>query len=296
MSDTNTSSNAPQLPKRPYGRSGEMLSILGLGGIVVMNAEQDDADRIVAEAVERGVNYFDVAPGYGDAEIKLGPALQPFRKNVFLACKTSKRQGEPALEELERSLQQLRTDHFDLYQLHGLCDVAGDVDAAFASDGVMPMLIEQHKAGRIRHLGFSAHSVEAAMAAMDRYDFDSILWPTNFACYFTGGFGPQVVEAALEKGMAVLALKAMARQLWPETAHREQFSKCWYQPLNDPRQAELALRFTLSQGVTALLPPGAEPLFRLALDLITDDRAITPAEVEELRELATELTPIFQTA
>ncbi len=224
MSKMNTSSNVPQLPKRPYGRSGEMLSVIGLGGIVVMNAEQADADRIVAEAVERGVNYFDVAPGYGDAEIKLGPALQPYRKDVFLACKTSKRQAAPALEELERSLQRLRTDHFDLYQLHGVTDVASDVDAAFESDGVMPMLIEQHKAGRIRHLGFSAHSVDAAMAAMDRYDFDSILWPTNFACYFTGSFGPQVVEAALGKDTAVLALKAMARQIWPDDAQREQFS------------------------------------------------------------------------
>ncbi len=80
-------SNPPKLPRRPYGKTGIDLSIIGLGGIVVRDAEQKHADRVVSEAVERGVNYFDVAPTYGDAELKLGPALVPYRKNAFLACK-----------------------------------------------------------------------------------------------------------------------------------------------------------------------------------------------------------------
>src|SRR5512138_3719256 len=109
------------LPKRRY-RDNVDLSIIGFGGIVVMGQEQKDADREVAQAVERGVNYFDVAPQYGngEAEIKLGPALAPHRKQVFLACKTLQRTAEGARMELERSLQRLRTDHFDLYQFHAV--------------------------------------------------------------------------------------------------------------------------------------------------------------------------------
>ena len=89
--DAVASANPAQLPPRAYGSTGVKLSVIGFGGIVVMNAKQDHANRVVAAAVERGVNYFDVAPSYGDAEIKLGPALKPYRKDLFLACKTGER-------------------------------------------------------------------------------------------------------------------------------------------------------------------------------------------------------------
>ncbi|HXK93741.1 MAG TPA: aldo/keto reductase, partial [bacterium] len=107
------------MPRRGYG-SSEPLSIIGFGGIVVMNAEPAHAARVVARAVDRGVNYFDVAPTYGDAQDKLGPALEPYRDRVFLACKTTRRDKAGAEEELNDSLKKLRTDHFDLYQLHAL--------------------------------------------------------------------------------------------------------------------------------------------------------------------------------
>ena len=108
-------SNAAQLPRRPYGDTGIELSIISFGGIVVMNADAEHASQVVGEAVERGVNYFDVAPSYGNAEEKLGPALEPYRKDVFLACKTGQRTAEGAQTEFDRSLELLRTDHFDLY-------------------------------------------------------------------------------------------------------------------------------------------------------------------------------------
>src|SRR3954447_4482618 len=128
------------LSRRPYVNAGQELSIIGFGGILVMNASQDHADRLVAQAVEAGINYFDVAPTYGNAEERLGPALEPFRKNVFLACKSTCRDAASAKKELDASLQKMRTDYFDLYQLHGLVDMAKDVDPAFARGGVMDAL------------------------------------------------------------------------------------------------------------------------------------------------------------
>lgn len=110
--------NRANLSQREYGQTGVKLAIIGFGGIVVKDAEQQHANRIVAEAFEKGVNYFDLAPTYGDAELKLGPALEPYRKNAFLACKTTERQREGASEELKESFKRLRTDYFDLYQLH----------------------------------------------------------------------------------------------------------------------------------------------------------------------------------
>jgi aryl-alcohol dehydrogenase-like predicted oxidoreductase len=290
-----SSANRASLPRRDYGRSGVKLSIIGFGGIVVKDAEQQHANRIVAEAFEKGVNYFDVAPTYGDAELKLGPALEPYRKKVFLACKTTERSREGALKELTESLKRLRTDYLDLYQLHAITDVEKDVDAVFAKGGAMEVFIEAKKQGQVRHLGFSAHSEQAALAAMERYDFDSMLFPINFATYYKGNFGPRVIAAAKSRGVARLALKALARQQWPQgDPTRKEYGKCWYQPLAARQEAKLGLYFTLSQPVTAAIPPGEESLFRMALELAMDFEPISTQDMEKAKQMAATLNPIFQ--
>ncbi len=288
------SENRATLLRREYGQTGVKLSIIGFGGIVVKDAEQQHANRVVAEAFEKGVNYFDVAPTYGDAELKLGPALEPYRKKVFLACKTTERRREGASHELEQSLKRLRTDHLDLYQLHAITDVKKDVDVAFAKGGAMEVFVEAKKQGRVRYLGFSAHSEEAALAAMDRYDFDSILFPVNFATFFKGEFGPRVIATAKSKGLAILALKALARQRWPQgDPSRKKYPKCWYQPLTQRDEARLGLYFTLSQPVTAAIPPGEESLFRMALDLAMNFKLVSARELETAKQMAGPLNPVF---
>src|SRR4051794_17829907 len=217
------------MERRPLGTTGEELSIIGFGGIVVMNAEPSEARERVAEAVDRGVNYFDVAPSYGNAEERLGPALEPYRNRVFLACKTQKRTKQDAAAELRDSLQRMRTDHFDLYQLHAMT-TREDLDTATGPGGALEACVQAREQGLIRHIGFSAHNVDVALALMDRFDFASVLFPLNWMEYFNAGFGPQVVEKAARKGVGRLALKAMARQKWPEGADREAYPKCWYEP------------------------------------------------------------------
>ena len=287
-------SNAAILPRRDYDRTGTRLSVIGFGGIVVMGMEQRQANRAVAWAVERGVNYFDVAPSYGDSEVQLGPALAPYRKDAFLACKTGEHARTKAESEFKRSLKRLRTDYFDLYQLHGLTDVKKDVDAAFRRGGIMPWLIKAKETGQVRHIGFSAHTTEAALAALDRYDFDSVLFPLNFAAWHRSRFGPAVIEKARAKGAARLALKMLARQKWPEgERERSPFKKCWYQPISDAREAELAVKFTLSLPVTAAVTPGEEALVRLAVESTMKYEPITKEEQAELKSLAKTLEPLF---
>jgi len=103
---------------RSLGKTGMQASNVIFGGIVVMNATEEESACWIKEAVDQGVNYFDVAPSYGNAEAMLGPALELYRKDVYLACKTTQRKGEEAKRELDRSLELLRTDHFDVFQLH----------------------------------------------------------------------------------------------------------------------------------------------------------------------------------
>jgi aryl-alcohol dehydrogenase-like predicted oxidoreductase len=289
------SKNRPRLRQRKYGQTGVKLSIIGFGGVVADGAEQQHANRLVAEAFEKGVNYFDVSPTYGDAELKLGPALKPYRKKVFLACKTGQRGREGASEELDESLRRLRTDYLDLYQLHSIADVKNDVDAVFAKGGAMEVFLEAKKQGRVRYLGFSAHSEQAALTAMDRYDFDSVLLPINFATFYKGHFGPRVIAAAKSRGTAILAIKSLARQQWPQgDKSRKQYPKCWYQPLTERDDARLALYFTLSQPITAAISPGEESLFHMALDLGLNFEPISRQELEKVKQMAESLNPIFQ--
>lgn len=282
-----------KLEKRSLGRTGEMLSVIGFGGIVVMDATPDKATDAVRMAIDAGVNYFDVAPSYGDAEVKLGPALEPYRKSVFLACKTGMRTKDGARKELEQSLKNMRTDHFDLYQHHAVTTIE-DVESILGPGGAMETFIEAKKEGKIRFLGFSAHSEEAAMALMDRFDFDTILFPFNYAIWHAGNFGPRVMAKAKEKNLGILALKAMAKGPWPEGADRSGYPKCWYEPLTSSEDIMMGLRFTLSHPVTAALPPGDENLFRQALAISDKLKPLDKSEVISIREKALKGIPLFR--
>ncbi len=283
---------AGKIEKRSLGKTGVKISMIGFGGIVVMDATTEQAAARVKEAIDFGINYFDVAPSYGNAEIMLGPALEPYRKDVFLACKTGQRDKEGARRELEQSLKNLRTDHFDLYQLHAVTTLE-DVNKIFGPEGAIETFLEAREEGKVRYLGFSAHSVEAALELMNRFNFDTILFPFNFATWNAGNFGPQVMEKAKEKEMGILALKAMARGPWKEGATRT-VKKAWYEPLMDPEEAKKGLRFTLSHPVAAAIPPGDEELFSLALRLAIDFKPLNASEVEEMKAKGLNTDPLFR--
>ena len=282
-------------PKRPLGKTGCELSIIGFGGIVVQNAAPEHAKAVVAEAFERGINYFDVAPSYGNSELKLGPALKPYRDRAFLACKTGKRDKAGAKEELDNSLKTLQTDHFDLYQMHALIDIEKDVKAALSKNGAIQTFLEARKAGVIRFIGFSAHSPQAALTAMREFDFDTILYPVNFCTHFHSKFEQEVLAEAKKRNMGILALKAMAKQKWQneQSPQRQAYQKCWYEPIDDMELARLALSWTLSQGITAGVSPGGEKLFGVALELAPACKKITAAEITQLESIAKSLQPIL---
>lgn len=280
------------MQKRPYGKTGIDLSIIGFGGILVTNTEADEASRLVARAVDHGINYFDVAPSYGNAEECLGPALEPYRKDVFLACKTTERSREGAEREMLQSLDNMRCEHFDLYQLHAMT-TQEDFDAATAADGALPFLVEAREKGLIRYIGFSAHSAEIAVQLLDYFSFDSVLFPLNWTHYFQANFGPQVVAKAEETGAARLALKALAYGKIGEGEDKK-YAKCWYHPIDDRALADLALRFTLSQPITAAIPPGEVKFFDMALDIAAQFRPVDEEEIAALRERSEAAVPLFR--
>jgi len=283
------------LARRPY-KDGIKLSVIGCGGIVLVGQDQKAANDEVARSIDRGVNYFDVAPSYGkgEAERKLGPALKPYRDKVFLAEKTGKRDAEPARIELEQSLKTLETDHFDLYQFHAVTSLE-QVEQILAPGGALAAFVKAREQGKIRYIGFSAHHQEAALKLLDSFAFDSVLFPINYVCCSHGNFGPGLLAKAREKKIPVLALKALAFTPWAgkEARKNRPNPKCWYQPITDYDQAKSALRFTLSEGVTAAIPPGDEHIYRIALDIAAGFKPLSAAERKRLLASAKSVKPIF---
>jgi predicted aldo/keto reductase-like oxidoreductase len=282
------------LQKRVFGKTGLKVSIIGFGGIVVMGENPAHAGKVVAEAIEKGVNYFDVSPSYGDAELKLAPALKPFRKNVHLACKTGRRDSIGAAEELKQSLKHLETDYLDVYQLHGLVDVEKVVKPALGKNGAIKTFIEAKKAGVIRNIGFSAHSPAAAITAMKEFDFDTIMFPVNFVTHFNGGLETEVLAMAAKQNLVIIAIKAIAKQKRQANIAPDRFPKCWYEPYEDPAIVELALNWTLSQNISLAIPSGEENLFKMCLDFAKNCRKLTQSQIERLKEIASALEPIFE--
>ena len=281
------------IARRTLGKTGEQLSIIGFGGIVVMNEDTGAASNIVAEAVDRGINYFDVAPSYGNAQERLGPALAPYRSKCFLACKTDGRMKDDSRADLEQSLRLLKTDHLDLYQFHALTKMT-DLDRVLGPGGAVETMEAAKKEGKIRYIGFSVHSAETALAAMDRYNFDTILFPVNWVLFTQANFGPQILKRAQEKKMGILALKGMAKTVWAaDEKQNHPQPKCWYQPAAFPDEASLGLRWTLGHPITAAIPPGDERYFRLAMDVAQNYKPLAAQEEQALLSGGHGVEPIF---
>jgi aryl-alcohol dehydrogenase-like predicted oxidoreductase len=279
---------------REYGNSGQQLSIVAFAGIVVKNETTENSSRYVSWAIDQGINYFDVAPGYGNAQNMLGPALEQYRNDVFLSCKTNNRDAPSARAELEESLKLLRTDHFDLYQLHAMT-TEEDLEVATGPGGALEVLAKARDEGLVRHLGFSAHSAEVAIELMNRFDFDSVLFPVNFTTWFESGFGPQIMDEAEKRGVARLALKGAAHHALEDRNDRVR-EKCWYAPIEDHDLMKMALRWTLSQPITAAIPPGDPELWQMAVKVAQNFTPITADEEEQLRENARGRKPLFELA
>ncbi|MBP5728855.1 MAG: aldo/keto reductase, partial [Clostridia bacterium] len=241
------------------------------------------SDRYVSWAVERGVSYFDVAPGYGNAQDQLGISLQPYRKQVSLACKTACRDRENAEKDLERSLKLLKTDCFDVYQLHGVSSME-EVERAFGPGGVMELMRTLKERGIARYVGFTAHSEDAALKMLDLFPFDTVLFPFNWFMNMEHGMGNRLLAVLKDRGIGILCMKAFIERRWEKGEDRGCFPKSWCKPVNTDEEPEFgiaAMKYALSLGVNTLIPPGNFKSFSFAVEHI-DECIENPAYDEAL--------------
>lgn len=196
------------ISSRVLGKTGMKASMLGLGGnrLLATPGRLDDARALIHRALELGITYFDTARLYPESEVYLGRALGARRDGVFLATKTHARDARGAAAHLHESLERLRTDHVDLWQLHDLRS-QDDVEQVCAPGGALEALRAAQLAGKCRLLGVTGHRApDVIQQCMARFDFDVILVPTNPAEPHFRSFLDSAVPDAVRMGVAVVGM------------------------------------------------------------------------------------------
>jgi aryl-alcohol dehydrogenase-like predicted oxidoreductase len=237
------------IERQPFGRTGHLSSRTIFGAAALGNVSPAEAERTLDLLREHGVNHIDTANSYGEAEARLGPWLARHRAEFFLATKTGARTRSGAREHLERSLDLLRTDQIDLWQLHNLVDEA-EWEMALGPGGALEALIEARDAGLVRFLGVTGHGTQAPRfhrRSLERFDFDAVLLPYSYVMMQNPQYAADFEALAAlcaERKVAVQTIKAMTRRPWGEGPHRH---NTWYEPFEDQADIDLAVHWVLGQ-------------------------------------------------
>lgn len=272
-----------------------MSTIVILGAFAVGPISQEEADGAMALVLKHGVNHIDVAPTYSDAELRLGPWLETYRDQFFLGCKTELRGRDEARQQLYRSLERLRVDRFDLFQLHAVTTME-DLDQCFSPGGSLEAILEARDEGLTRYVGITSHGLQAPtvqMEALRRFDFDSLLFTLNFQLWADEAYRRDtmaLLKMAAERDVGTMVIKTWARGPWGE---KERRYHTWYEPFDDAEMIGRALRFTLSQPVTGAITAGDARLLPMILKAADRFQPMDEAEQAELMATAHGYEPLF---
>ena len=203
------------MPRRRLGRTGHEVCLFSLGGQATLEeaGKEDAAVAIIERALDLGVNYVDTAAAYGRglSETTIGKVMKSRRSEVFLASKTHDRTYDGSMKLLERSLQQLQTDHLDLWQLHNV-RTGEDLEKIFAKDGAIKALEKAREEKVVRFLGITGHRDPLVLkVGIERYPFDTLLMALNAADRHEASFIEQLLPTAVEKNMGIIGMKVPAR-------------------------------------------------------------------------------------
>jgi aryl-alcohol dehydrogenase-like predicted oxidoreductase len=273
---------------RRLGRTGHMSSVVTFGSAGIGRVAQDVADRAIEAALAHGVNHIDVAPRYGEAELRLKPWMPRIRQGVFLGCKTIERTREAASAELGRSLERLGTDRLDLYQLHSVGKLA-DLDACTAKGGALEALVAAREQGLTRWLGITGHTHDAPrthLEALRRFDFDTVMFPLNFVLWAIPEYresAEALLQECARRDVGVHIIKSVAKDPW---GGRPKTHTTWYEPFTDEAIIEKAVAFVLSKPVTTLCSAGDVTVLPKVLAAAARFRPLDAAAEPELAATA----------
>jgi aryl-alcohol dehydrogenase-like predicted oxidoreductase len=285
----------PMIPIQPFGRTGHESTRLLFGAAAIGNVSQEEADQTLELIREHGINHIDTAASYGDAELRLGPLMETHRDEFFLATKTGERTRAKASNEIQRSLERLRTDHVDLIQLHNLVD-EDEWRTAYSAGGVLEAVVEAKQDGLVRFIGVTGHGVTVArqhLRSLQEYPFDSVLLPYNFPmsrnARYVADF-EELVAVCVDRGVALQTIKAITRGPWGD---HEPTANTWYEPLTDQDAIDTAVAWVLGRDGAFLNTVGDIHLLPKVIDAA--ERFTQRPNDEQMRKLeaAFGLEPLF---
>lgn len=265
------------IPKRPLGKTGEEISILGLGGegILRTHDEEEKAVSLIRRALDLGITYFESARAYASSESYYGIALQERRREIFLASKSHERSGDGALKHLEVTLQNMNTDFLDLWMIHDVRS-SKDVEQIFGPRGAIKALEAAKRNKLVRFVGISGHRNPTILSrALDLFRFDVVLLPVNPAEPHYWSFLEAVLPKALDKGMGILGMKTLSRGVCAKIFGDESI--------------EMFLRFAMTQSISAAVV-GCETIDQLEMNLRIA-RSFQPMDQQEQNMLINKVKP-----
>lgn len=284
------------MQKRKFGKTGHMSTVAIYGTAAIGKSSQAEADQAMEDTLAHGVNHIDVAPSYGDAELRLAPWMKTHRDQFFLGCKTTERSRDGAWAEMERSFERMGTDHFDLYQLHAVTTME-KLDMVFARGGAMEAFLQARDEGLTDFIGITGHGTEipkVLLEALRRFDFDTVLFPLNPILLGIPDYRDPVLElleVCVEKDVGVMIIKYMTKGPWGD---KPRTHAPWYEPFTSQEDIQKAVNFALSHPVTGLCSVSDTTLLPLMLDACENFEEMSePVRSDLIAEWA-DLEPIFQ--
>ena len=284
------------MEKRRFGRTGHLSTVAIFGAAAFWEISQADADRVMEQVIEAGVNHIDIAPSYGQAEERVGPWMPRERQRFFLGCKTMERTKQGTWDEMQRSLKRLQTESFDLYQCHAVTSME-ELDAVTMKGGALEAFVEARQRGLIQFIGITGHGVDAPriyLEALRRFDFDSILFPLNFVQFVNPEYRKyteELISVCKARDVGTMVIKSITRGPWGEKQHT---ATTWYEPFDQMDEVQRAVNFALSFDVTGLCTAGDTRILPLMLKACENLNPMSDVEREELIHSGQHLEPLFK--
>ncbi|MGZ3493866.1 MAG: aldo/keto reductase [Thermodesulfobacteriota bacterium] len=242
------------LAKRPLGKTGAEVTILGLGGEGILRTfgQEKEAVALIQRAIDLGITYFESARAYSGSESYYGEALKERRRDIFLASKSHERTGDGALKHLETTLGVMKTDYLDLWMIHDV-RTTKDLDLIFGPKGASKAFEAAKRNKLARFIGISGHRNPTILSrALDLFPFDTVLMPVNPAEPHYWSFLGEVLPKAQAKGMGILGMKTLSRGVCIKIFGAESI--------------ENFLRFAMTQSISAAVV-GCETIEQLEMDV-----------------------------
>ena len=271
---------------RRLGRLGHQSSVLIYGGAAVAEQPQDVADASFEQALDAGINHFDVAASYGDAELRLGAAMHRMRDRIFLATKTGERAQDAAWRQINASLERLQADHVDLIQLHAVGDL-DELDRATGADGALHAAVCAQDEGLVGAVGITGHGHQAPathLEALHRYPFATVLSPINPVLArdleYLNAY-EALVDEVRSQDAGLMIIKSVAQRNWPDGV--EKAYTTWYEPLKEQRPITAAVAWVLSHDeVTGIATPSDVRLLPLMIRAEQERHALSRGDAEAM--------------